>query len=278
MPLQVLASNTIIADVIGQVGGDYIQVTSLLEPGTNPHSFQPTPSDVSLIASADVLFLNGLGLEQSLEPLIAGAGKHAKIVELSAKIPARHFEHGEYHHDHTHKDFDPHVWFDPNLVMLWVDEIANTLSDLDSSHAEAFRVNAESFRTQLVDLDAWIREQVSQIPTDNRRLVGDHDQFGYFCDRYGLENAGAIIPGFSTLSEPSARELAVLEDAIRAQKVKAVFVGNTVNPTLARRVAEDTGAKLITLYTGSLTDASGAAPSYLEFMHYNVTAIVNALK
>lgn len=278
-PLSVLAANTIIADVARQVGGDYVRVESLLAPDTDPHSFQPTPADVSRIAACDALLLNGLGLERSLETLIAGSGRRGAMIELSAGIVARHFGHDHAdHHDHDHGDLDPHVWFDPFLVMEWSEEIARIFSRLDSTHVEYFLENAEHYLVQLAELDEWIRAQVETIPPENRKLVSDHDQFGYFCERYGLKNAGAIIPGFSTLSEPSARELAALEDAIRAQKVKAVFVGNTVSPVLARRVADDTGARLVTLYTGSLTAQSGAAPSYIEFMRYNVNAIVNALR
>ncbi|MDD5087270.1 MAG: metal ABC transporter substrate-binding protein [bacterium] len=278
-PLEILATNTIIADVARQVGGEYVRVESLLAPDTDPHSFQPAPSDVSRIVSCDALLMNGLGLEQSLATLIANSGSRAVMVELSAGLPARRLGRDyDGHHDHDHGDFDPHVWFDPNLVMLWAGKIADALAGLDSLHAGVFYDNAERYRAQLVELDAWIRAQVETIPPGRRKLVSDHDQFGYFCDRYGLESAGAVIPGFSTLSEPSARELAALEDAIRAQKVTAVFVGNTVSPVLAKRVADDTGARLITLYTGSLTSADGAAPTYLAFMRHDVATIVDALK
>jgi len=276
-PLNVLAANTIIADVARQVGGETVRVESLLKPDTDPHSFQPTPSDVSRIAACDVLLLNGLGLEQSLQTLIAGSGGRGDIIEISDGIAARHFGHDHDDH-HDHDDLDPHVWFDPILVREWTEEIARVFSRLDSMNAERYRENAERYRARLSELDEWIRAQVETIPPVRRKLVSDHDQFSYFCARYGLENAGAIIPGFSTLSEPSARELAALEDAIRAQNVKAVFVGNTVNSSLARRVAEDTGAKLVTLFTGSLTEAGGAAPTYLDFMRFNVNVIVSALK
>ena len=135
-----------------------------------------------------------------------------------------------------------------------------------------------AYRQELIDLDQWILEQVAQIPEANRELVTDHQLFIYFANRYGFEQIGAIVPGYSTLSEPSAQELAQLEDAIRELGVRAIFVGNTVNPALAQRVANDTGTKLVFLYTGSLTEATGPAPTYLDYMRFNVQAIVEALK
>ncbi|MBU0509140.1 metal ABC transporter substrate-binding protein [bacterium] len=277
-PIRVVTSTTIIADVMRNVGGEFTDVTSLLPAGANPHSFEPTPADVSRLINASVVFLNGLGLEQSFEPLIAGAGRQVRVVDLSKNLPARTLDHGEHdHHDHS-TGLDPHVWLDPTLVIAWIEETVRVLSELDPRHADHYRANADSYQKELHELDTWIGEKVAQIPPANRKIVSDHDMFGYFCERYGFERVGAIIPGFSTLSEPSARELASLEDAIRKLKVKAVFVGNTVNPTLARRVSEDTHTKLITLYTGSLTDSTGTAPDYIAYMRYNVTAIVNALK
>ncbi|HIE57944.1 MAG TPA: zinc ABC transporter substrate-binding protein, partial [Anaerolineales bacterium] len=128
------------------------------------------------------------------------------------------------------------------------------------------------------ELDTWIRQQVANIPPENRKLVTDHVLFGYFADEYGFKQIGALIPGYSTLAEPSAQELAAIEDAIREYNVPAVFVGNTVNPALGGQVAEDTGIKLVTIYTGSLSDENGDAPTYLDYIRYNVTAFVNALK
>ena len=127
-------------------------------------------------------------------------------------------------------------------------------------------------------MDAWIREQVAQIPPQNRKLVTDHLLFGYFAERYGFEQVGAIIPAYSTAAQPTAQEVAEIENAIRTLGVKAVFVGKTVNPALAQRVAEDTGIRLVGLYHGSLSEPGGEAATYLDYLRYNVTQIVNALK
>jgi len=127
-------------------------------------------------------------------------------------------------------------------------------------------------------MDAGIRQQVAQIPPENRKLVTDHQVFGYFAERDGFEQIGAIIPGYSTAAQPTAQEAAAIEDAIRGLGVKAVFVGKTVNPTLAQRVAEDTGIRLVGLYHGSLSEPGGEAGTYLDYLRYNVTQMVNALK
>ncbi len=148
----------------------------------------------------------------------------------------------------------------------------------DPAHAAEYAANADAYINELTALDAWIREQVAQIPEANRRLVTEHATFGYFAARYGFEQVGAIIPSLSTGSSPSAQELAKLEDTIRASGVKAIFVGSTVSPDLSRRVADDTGVQLVPLFTDSLSAAGGGADSYLAFMRYNVTAIVEALK
>ena len=144
----------------------------------------------------------------------------------------------------------------PTPIMWWfgLDNIEQELSKLDPKNTSTYHANAEAYQTELETLDAWIREQVALIPTENRKLVTDHTLFGYFAEEYGFEQVGALIPGYSTLAEPTARELADIEDAIQDLKVKAIFVGNTVNPALAERVSEDTGIQLVFVFTGSLNE------------------------
>ena len=162
--------------------------------------------------------------------------------------------------------------------MIWVRNIARALNALDPEHAAIYQANAETYAAALDELDTWIAEQAAQIPQIERRIVTDHATFGYFTRRYGFQMVGTVIPGHSTLSETSALELAELEDAIHDLDVKAVFVGNSVNPSLAQRVAEDTGVRLVYLYSGSLSEAGGPASSYVEMMKFNVTQLVDALR
>ena len=184
----------------------------------------------------------------------------------------------EHHHEHNHGGIDPHTWFSPLNVMVWIHNIAYALSDVDPDSAQAYAHNEEVYEAELVELDTWIREQVAQIPEDNRNLVTDHSLFTYFADEYSFTQVGALIPGYSTVSEPTAQELAQIEDAIEDLNVKAVFVGYTVNPVLGERVADDTGTELVFVYTGALSETDGAAATYLHYMRYNTTAFVNALR
>lgn len=288
--LRVLATTSIVADVVRQVGGDYVQATTLLPLGTDPHTFEPRPQDAAAIAEAQIVFANGAGLEEFLEPLLENAGATEKLVEVSAGIELIAFEGEEEHHhegeaehgqegeEHHHEGGDPHTWMDPNNVLVWVDNIAAALSAADPAHAAAYRANAEAYAAELRALDEWIRQQVAQVPPENRYLVSDHAVFGYFAEEYGFTQLGTITGSFSTGASPSAQELAALEDQIRAYGVKAIFVGADVNPNLAQQIANDTGVQLVRLYHGSLTDSSGPVPTYLEFMRYNVSAMVEALK
>jgi manganese/iron transport system substrate-binding protein len=162
--------------------------------------------------------------------------------------------------------------------MVWTHNIEYALSTLDPDNAEAYEANAKAYQAKLEELDGWIHEQVAQVSETDRKLVTDHTSFSYFAHRYGFEQIGAVFPGYSTLAEPSAQDIAVLEDAIGEFDVAAVFVGITVNPDLAERVAEDTGTLLVFLYTGSLSEPGGPADDYISLMRYNVSAIVEALR
>ncbi len=278
--LQVLATTSIVADVVVQVGGDYVEVTTLLPPGTDPHTFEPRPQDAAAIADAAILFANGAGLEEFLQPLLESAGATDKLVEVSAGIELLAFEeeHHEGDEEHEHEGGDPHTWMDPNNVIIWTENIAAALSAADPEHAADYQANAAAYIAELRDLDAWIRAEVAQVPAESRLLVTDHGVFSYFADEYGFTQVGTITGSFSTNASPSAQELAALEDDIRSFGVRAVFVGETANQSLAEQVAADTGIQIVVIYHASLTDDSGPVPSYLEFMRYNVSAIVEALK
>ncbi|RPI32857.1 MAG: zinc ABC transporter substrate-binding protein [Chloroflexota bacterium] len=278
--LNVMASTTIVADVVRSVGGEAVQVTSLLPPNSDPHSFEPTPQDVARMDSADVIFLNGAGMERPLELLIQKSGVQATVVSVSEGVALRDFDAaaGDVHEEDEHQGADPHVYMDPNNVAIWVDNIAETLAGLDPTHAEAYQANAQKYKAELENLDQWIKEQVAQTPVENRKLVSDHSLFGYFAERYGFTQVGAVIPSYTSVAEPSAQELAELQNKIRELGVKAIFVDRAVNPALSERIAEDTGIPVVLVYTGSLGEEGGEAGSYIEFIRYNVNAIVNALK
>jgi manganese/iron transport system substrate-binding protein len=271
--LKVLATTTIVGDVVNQVGGDLIDLEVLMPIGTDPHTFTATPEDLVKIAEADLVFLNGVGLETFLDKYLANAGGEVRIVEVSEGVKVL-----ELNQTHEHEGGDPHTWTDPGNVKVWVENIAAALGELDPENADNYRLNAEAYQLKLNGLDSWIENQVVEIPPERRKIVSDHESLAYFAQRYGFIQIGTVIPGTSTLAEPSAQEIAELEDLIRLENIQAIFVDKATNPMLTERISTDTGAKIVQIYSGSLTDASGEAGSYLDYMQYNVNAIIEALK
>jgi len=276
--LKVVATTTIVGDVVSNIGGDLIDLTVLMQPGIDPHSFEFTPQDVANVADSDVVFVNGAGLEEFLTSLLQNAGKDVNVVPVSEGIKLLPFASAPGAAGAHESGDDPHVWWNPLNVMLWADTIAKALSAQDAANGDAFAANASAYKAKLHELDSWIKGQVDQLPQPKRKLVTDHDTFGYLADHYGFELVGAVLPNASTQAEPSAQELAALQDAIKAYGVKAIFVGTTVNPALAQRVADDTGTKLVFTYTDALGEPGGNAGTYLDFMRSSVTTIVGALK
>jgi manganese/iron transport system substrate-binding protein len=279
--LRVVATTNIVGDVVHQVGGDRIELITLMDVGIDPHSYVPTPSDSAAIHDAHVVFASGAGLESDLDRVFASAGGDAAQIYLSDELQHRLFggglEEAGDEHKHDQGEIDPHVWFDVKNVIRWVDTIEQVLSALDPANEAAYQANAASYTQELEELDAWVVEQVSTIPEANRKLVTSHPAFGYLADRYGLEQIGAVYP-ISPSAEPSARDIALLEDTIREYGVPAVFTESTVNPRLAQQVADDTGVKLVALYSGSLGGPGSGAETYVELIRYDVSAIAGALK
>jgi manganese/iron transport system substrate-binding protein len=294
--LRVIATTNIVADVVANIGGDAIELTALIPLGSDPHTYQLTPGDYRAMAEAHVIFINGLGLEETMYGTLEQIATEVPIVSLSEGVELRQVggdeghapesdgevsehEGGEGSDEHLRQGaIDPHVWFDPINIMVWAENAAQVMGALDPTNVDFYEDNAHEYIGALEDLDAWIEEVVAQVPEQNRELITDHLTIGYFAHRYGFEMIGAVIPAYSTAADPSAQELAALEDTIRELEVRAVFVGMTVNPRLVERVAEDTGVRIVPLYTGSLSESGGLAETYLEFMKYNVDAIVEALR
>lgn len=275
--IKVAATTTLIGDVARQIGGEHIVLSVLLPVGTDPHTFEPRPQDVAALNEAQVVLINGLGLEEAMQPVLA-ANVKGTLVDLSQGIEVIPFSPQDGNAAGDHVTSDPHTWTDPKNVMVWAKTIASALGKADPANAATYQANAETYIRDLTALDSWIRQQVEQIPPEQRKLVTDHEVLGYFARQYGFEQVGLVVPAISTSAAPSAQELAVLEDAIGAQGVRAIFVGKDINPALASQVAQDTGVKLVYLYSGSLSEAGGPADNYLDFMRFNVESMVGALK
>lgn len=275
-PLRVVASTSIIADVVASLGGDHVSLTTLIPRGSDPHTYQPTPGDLQALYQADLILLNGFDLEADLDSILAPVSQQVPVISLSEGLTARSLEEGSG--DGVHNGgLDPHVWFDPAYVARWVDRIELAFARLDPENSVSYGENAERYRSELTALDDWIEDQVTLVPPIQRKLVLDHLVFGYFADRYGFEVISALVPAFSSAAEPSPRELAALSEAIRAEGVPAIFIGVHTNPTLASGIASDLGVAVVELYTGSLGPRGEAADTYLKMMQYNVLAITQAL-
>jgi len=276
--IEIACTTTIVGDVVSRIVGEEAVVWVLLPTDADPHAFEPRPQDVVALERAALILANGLDLEAGMADILEAVG--TPIVSLSDNIegllPAEAHEEGEEDaHDHT--GIDPHVWFDPTLVAQWIDIIVDRVGTLLPSSASTLAAQADVYRQELASLDAWILTTVATLPEERRHLVSDHRVLGYFAHRYGFTLAGTVIPGISSLAEPSARGLAELIAAIERLDVPAIFVGTTANPALAEQVAADTGIQVVMLYTGSLSDPEGPAATYLDFMRYTTTAIVDAL-
>jgi ABC-type Zn uptake system ZnuABC Zn-binding protein ZnuA len=262
-------STTILADITRSIAGHRFEVESLLPSGADPHSYQATPQDLARISDSKLIVLNGAGYEGFLQSLMQNVGEEATLIEASAGIvPREDAQHG----------MDPHLWLDPNLILTYVENIRDALTHLDPAGEAAYRSNAESYIAELKALDAWIIEQVDQIPAERRLLVTNHEAFGYFAERYGFEVVGTVIESFSTDASPSAQQLAALIDQIRSTGAPAIFLDASDNATLARQIAEETGVNVVTdLHLESLTDGPPAA-TYVDMMKHNVSRIVEALR
>jgi ABC-type Zn uptake system ZnuABC Zn-binding protein ZnuA len=284
-PLHVVATTSIVADVVANVGGEAIALASIIPRMTDPHGYQLTPGDLRMLHDADVVFINGLGLEESLEKSLSQLPDEIPIVSLSEGIQLREFTlertDTDVDHDqeaHAATGVNPHVWFDPLNIDVWTDNAAQSLSALDPANATTFQANSDTYQNQLEDLHNWILTQLEEIPQADRKLVTDHLFMGYFAQRYDFEIINALLPAFSSAASPSARELADIQDSIRQSGVEVIFIGITSNRQIAEQIAGDTSVAVVPLYTGSISEINGPADTYLAFMQYNVRAIANALK
>ncbi|HEV2528074.1 MAG TPA: zinc ABC transporter substrate-binding protein [Thermomicrobiales bacterium] len=296
-PLRVVATNSIIGDMIGNVGGEDVEITLLVPMGGDSHTFEPTPADADALASADLVFENGLGLEPWLDDVYEASGSTAtRVVVTSAVTPlpadGESHEEGGAHEDehagegtpgatdeHDHGEFDPHVWFDVANAQLMVVAIRDALVSASPERASVFEANATAYDGELAALDAYVVERTQSLPVESRRLVTSHDTFRYFADRYGFEIIGTALGSVTTESaDPAAADIAALIDAIEASGVAAIFPENVSDPGLLEQIASETGVEIgPPLYTDALGDPDSEAGTYIDLVTYDVDAIVTAL-
>lgn len=264
--IKVVASFSILGDLVRNVGGDRVSVTTLVGPDGDAHVYAPSPQDAKTIADAKLLVVNGLGFEGWLPRLVKSSGGKAAIVTATQGIMPRKLDS----HD------DPHAWQSVANAKVYVANIRDALASADPDGAEIYRANANSFSAKLSSLDDEVRAAVAAIPEPRRRVISTHDAFGYFAAAYGV---AFIAPqGVSTDAEPSARDIAVIITDLKRSKISAVFLENISDPRLMRRIAAETGATVGgTLYSDSLTPENGDAPTYIDMVRHNIKALTSAL-
>jgi ABC-type Zn uptake system ZnuABC Zn-binding protein ZnuA len=281
----VLAVETFLADMAQNVAGDRLKVASLIPIGVDPHAFEPTPQDVVKIAGSQVLIANGAGFESWLDKVLQNAGGTRSLVEAAAGLTSRQPAAGEAAHedeaahDQDPHEGDPHYWLDPLSAIKYVENIRDGLSAADPAGKAVYAANAAAYIAKLQELDGWIKAQVAAVPAERRLLVTNHESFGYFADRYGFTVVGTVIPSVNTGASPSAQEMAALTEHIKEHAAPAIFLETGANPQLARQIGQEAGIKVVTdLFTHSITDAGGPAPTYIDMMRHNARVIVEALK
>jgi ABC-type Zn uptake system ZnuABC Zn-binding protein ZnuA len=255
------------------IGGDKVALAGILKPNVDAHDYEPSPADLDAIARADVVVANGVGLEKWLDDTIKSAGFSGPVVDASKGVPLRQgvgAEAGEP---------DPHIWHNPRNAKVMVGNIAEALAAADPADAATYRANLAAYTSQLDTLDADIARRIDGLA--NRKLVTNHDAFGYYVDRYGLELVGSVIPSFDTAAELSGADLRELVAKVKAAKVKAIFSEVELPPKTAETVAREAGVKVITgeeaLYGDGLGPAGSDGATYLGMMKHNTNTIVGAL-
>lgn len=278
--VRVSATISVIGDMVKQVGGDRVEVSTIVPVGGSPETFQPSPSDAGRISDAQIVFENGLGLENWLEDLTESAGNEDQtIVELSEGLkPIEGGEHEEEHADeegHEHEEGNPHFWLDVQNVEHYVEGIRDTLVEADPDGAEEYRRNAEEYLAELEDLDGYIQEKAAGIPKERRKLVTFHDAFPYFAEAYGFELVGVVVRNPD--AEPSSRQVAEVVRTIEEQDVPAVFTEPQFNAGLADTIAGEAGVEVYELYSDTLTEDE-AGGTYEAMMQTNIDRISEALR
>lgn len=275
-PIPVVASFSVLGDMVQQVGGDAVQVTTLVGADGDAHGYQTTSADLKAVAKAKLTFVNGLGFDSWAEKLVKTSGGKSKLVTVSTGVTARAMTE-DSDHDHDHGHTDPHAWQDLRNGKIYVENIATALIAALPSQADAIRHRAAAYTAQLATEDAATRAAIAAVPNAQRLIITSHDAFGYFGSAYDVRFAAPY--GLSTEGEPSAAAIGKLVDQIKQSGVKTVFIENMTNPTLIAQLGKDGGATVgKTLYSDALSGPDGAAPNYLAMFKNNVPLLVEAMQ
>ncbi|EJF90563.1 metal ABC transporter substrate-binding protein [Bartonella tamiae] len=274
--IKVVTSFSILADLAKNVGGERVEIISLVGPDGDAHSYEPKPTDAQNIKNADVILVNGLNLEGFMTRLIKASGTDAPVIELSKGIVPIKNENDDHHHHHDHGEFDPHAWQSVVNAEIYVKNVTESFCTVDVEGCDTYKNNAQEYTKKMKLLDKKIRSEISQIPDDKKTIITSHDAFGYFAQEYGLI---FLAPqGVSTESEATASSVAKLITQIKADKASALFIENISNKRLIEQIAKETGLKISgQLYSDALSSVSGPASTYINMMEHNLNTIITAI-
>jgi ABC-type Zn uptake system ZnuABC Zn-binding protein ZnuA len=259
--IAVVATTTQMQDLVRNVGGGRVHVVGILHPNVDPHDFEPTPSTVVALTGAKLVVESGVGLDAWADQLVASAGTSAPVFDAAAGLPIR----GD----------DPHWWGDPTLVERAAAALARRLGEVDPGHRAAYARNGARYIRQVARMDAENRRLVATVPPADRKLVTNHDAFGYLAAHYGIRVVGSVFPALSTAAQPSAQDVASLIGRIRAQHVRAIFTESSLDPAVERQIGAEAGARVFAdLYGDSLGPAGSPGATYLGMERWNVRAMV----
>jgi zinc/manganese transport system substrate-binding protein len=271
--IKTVATFSILGDLVRNVGGDRIEIATLVGPNSDAHVFSPTPNDARTLGAAQIVFVNGLGYEGWMTRLIKASGAKAMTVVASIGIKPRRMADS---HGHSHAAADPHAWQSVANAKIYVANIRDGLSKADPAGKSIYEDNAKTYLAKLDALEQEVRAAIAQIPAARRKVITKHESFGYFSDAYGME---FIAPaGVATDSEPSAKEVARIIAQVRKQKIPALFLENIADPRLMQQIARETGARIGgTLYSDALSAPDGPAATYIDMMRNNIRELSKAL-
>jgi ABC-type metal ion transport system, periplasmic component/surface adhesin len=266
-----VASFTVLADIVKQVGGDHVKVKSLVGPDGDPHTFEPTPQDSQALAQADVVFVSGLGMEGWMDRLISASGYKGTVVVASNGVNTRKME------EDGKTITDPHAWNSMHNGVIYATNVMNALIKADPDDAADIRHSGERYIQQLQKLDSWAKSEFSGVAQSKRKVLTSHDAFGYFGQRYGVTFLAPV--GFSTEAEASASDVAAIIKQLRAEHITTYFMENQTDPRLVKQIASETGAQPGgELYPEALSAASGPAPTYEAAFKHNVETLLHSMK
>ncbi len=283
--VKVVATTTQIGALTREVAGDRVELTVLLTAGADAHDYEPNPQAVRKVNEAAVILRNGIGLDEWLDSTLEGAGGDATVVTVTDGVEVNTSDeeseegHEEDEAGHDHEGEDPHVWHNPQNAKVMVDNVVAALAEADSANADTFRANGETYKAKLDAVDAEIRELFEGIPPENRKMVTNHDAFGYFIEHYGLTYVGAVIPSSNKDAQASAKELAELQDLLKQEGVRVIFAEEEIDPKVARELANDAGVTIVEgLYADCLGEEGSGADTIHGMLLSNARKIAEALQ